>query len=176
MDADTAGNVVEGKLLICGIKAKVLFDPRSTHSFLFSMFAKMIDVLVSELDFILIVTTPVGKQVACTAYYPSCTVKIRDVTFPSNLILLDMHDFDVILGMDWLSGNHATLDCFNKTISFKIDGLLLGVEFHAEKRVPQASVISTLSAVKLLRSGCKRFIAFISEDKQSQGVEQIPVV
>ena len=37
-------------------------------------------------------------------------------------------------------------------------------------------MISALSAVKLLRSGCDGFITFITKDKQSQGVEQIPVV
>eukprot|EP00268_Persea_americana_P044467 TRINITY_DN44951_c2_g1_i2.p1 TRINITY_DN44951_c2_g1~~TRINITY_DN44951_c2_g1_i2.p1 ORF type:complete len:128 (-),score=22.24 TRINITY_DN44951_c2_g1_i2:31-414(-) len=68
------------------------------------------------------------------------------------------------------------MDCFNKTISFKLDGTSSGVEFHGEKRVSQASVISALSAVKLLRSGCEIFIVFITEDKQSQGVEEIPVV
>ena len=140
------------------------------------MFVKLIDVPTSELEFILTVTTPVGKQVVCTTYYPSCTVKIGDVTFPVDLILLDMHDFDVIIGMDWLSGHYATMDCFNKTISFELDGTSPEVEFHGEKRVPQASVISALSAVKLLTSGCKGFIAFIIKDKQSQGVEQIPIV
>ena len=96
------GNVVEGTLFVCGVEAKILFDPGSTHSFLSPVFTKMIDVPVSELDFILTVTTPVGKQALCSIYYPSCTVKIGDVTFPADLILLDKHDFDVILGMDWL--------------------------------------------------------------------------
>ena len=110
----------------------------------------MIDLFVSELDYIIIVTTPIGKQVVYTAYYPSCTVKIDDVTFPADLIMLDMHDFDVILGMDLLSGHHATMDCFNKTISFKLDGASLGVEFHREKMVSQASVILALSTLSYL--------------------------
>ena len=96
MDADATGNVVEGILFVCGIEAKVLFNPGSTHSFLSPMFARLISVPISKLDFILTITTPVGKQVVCTAYYPHCTVKIGDVTFPADLILLDMHDFDVI--------------------------------------------------------------------------------
>ena len=167
---------MEGTAFVCRVEAKILFYPRSTHSFLSPMFAKLIDVPVSELEFILTITTPVGKKIVCSAYCPSCTVKIGDVTFPANLILLDMHDFDVILGMDWLSRHHATMDYFDKTISFKLDGASPKVEFHEEKRVSQASVISALSAVKILRSGCEGFIAFITEDKQSQGVEDIPVV
>ena len=73
-------------------------------------------------------------------------------------------------------GHHATMDCFNKTISFKLDGTSSEVKFHGEKRVSQASIILALSAAKLLRSRCEGFIAFITEDKPSQGVEEIPVV
>ena len=38
--------------------------------------------------------------------------------FLSDLILLDIHDFDVILGMDWLSRHHATVDCYRKEVRF----------------------------------------------------------
>ena len=38
--------------------------------------------------------------------------------FLAYLILLDIHDFDVILGMDWLSRNHATVDCYRKDVRF----------------------------------------------------------
>ena len=60
METDAACNVVEGTLFVCGVEAKTLFDPGSTHSFLSPMFAKLINVPVSELEFILTVTTPVG--------------------------------------------------------------------------------------------------------------------
>jgi hypothetical protein len=39
-----------------------------------------------------------------------------------DLILLDIHDFDVILGMDWLSTHHAVVDCFEKRAIFRILG------------------------------------------------------
>ena len=38
--------------------------------------------------------------------------------FLEDLILLDIHDFDVILGMDWLSRHHATVDCYRKEVRF----------------------------------------------------------
>ena len=34
--------------------------------------------------------------------------------FPTDLIALDMRDFDVVLGMDWLSRHRAILDCYKK--------------------------------------------------------------
>ncbi|XP_070032519.1 uncharacterized protein [Nicotiana tomentosiformis] len=40
-----------------------------------------------------------------------------------DLLLLTMVDFDVILGMDWLSPYHAILDCHAKTVTLAIPGL-----------------------------------------------------
>ena len=62
-DVEAADNVVESTLLICGIEAKILFDPRSTHSFLSPKFSKLIYVPGRELEFVLTVSTLVGKQV-----------------------------------------------------------------------------------------------------------------
>ena len=106
-DAEAADNVVEGALLVCGIEAKILFDLNSTHSFLSPNFSKLTDMPARELEFVLTVSTPVGKQVVCRKYYPSCAIKIGDVVLPANLILLEMFDFDVILRMNWLAGYHV---------------------------------------------------------------------
>ena len=92
VDADATGDVVEGKLLVCGVGAHILFDHGSTHSFLSPMFAKKIDNPPRELKFILTVTTRVGKQVICRIYYPNYSVTQGHVVLPANLIVLDMHD------------------------------------------------------------------------------------
>lgn len=54
-------------------------------------------------------------------FYPKCNIKIGEFTMPANLIVLNIRDFYVILGMDWLAGFHASMDCFNKTITSKLD-------------------------------------------------------
>ena len=38
--------------------------------------------------------------------------------FEANLISLDIHDFDAILGMDWLESHYAMVDCFKKEVVF----------------------------------------------------------
>ena len=43
---------------------------------------------------------------------------ITDQEFLENLILLDIHDFDVILGMDLLSRHHAIVDCYRNEVRF----------------------------------------------------------
>ena len=102
------------------------------------MFVEMIDAPLKELDYILPVTTPVGRQVVCTTYYPDCSVILGEVNLPANLIILDMHDFDVILGMDWLETYHATIDCFSKTITFKLKGKQANLIIQGNKKKTQS--------------------------------------
>lgn len=40
-----------------------------------------------------------------------------------DLILLDIIDFDMILGMDWLSPHYAILNCHAKTMTLSCPGL-----------------------------------------------------
>ncbi|XP_043700018.1 uncharacterized protein LOC122650688 [Telopea speciosissima] len=47
------------------------------------------------------------------------TTQIEGKDMPVNLILLDMVDFDVILGMHWLSTFHASIQCYEKEIAFR---------------------------------------------------------
>ncbi|KAJ8649226.1 hypothetical protein MRB53_002249 [Persea americana] len=137
---------------------------------------KLIDMPARELEYVLTVSTPVGKQVVCRKYYPRCAIQIGDVVLPANLILLEMYDFDVILGMDWLAGYHDTMDCFHKTLTFKLEETPAGVLFHGERRNSCPRFVSALKADRLVRSGCECYLAFITEDKRSQGVEEIPIV
>ena len=37
-----------------------------------------------------------------------------------NLMLLLIHDFDLILGMDWLSLCYAAVECFEKAVVFRM--------------------------------------------------------
>jgi hypothetical protein len=44
-------------------------------------------------------------------------VRLADDDFVSNLVVIPLDVFDVILGMDWLSQYQAIISCFMKTIS-----------------------------------------------------------
>ncbi|KAL2230621.1 UNVERIFIED_CONTAM: Transposon Tf2-12 polyprotein [Sesamum indicum] len=43
-------------------------------------------------------------------------VRIGDVNLPIDLIVLDLKEFDVILGMDWLAQHKAIVDCYKKKV------------------------------------------------------------
>nr|GEV81082.1 putative reverse transcriptase domain-containing protein [Tanacetum cinerariifolium] len=45
-------------------------------------------------------------------------INFDDKIRSANLFLLDMYDFDIILGMDWLINHHATIVCHTKSVIF----------------------------------------------------------
>ncbi|XXG88324.1 hypothetical protein AAC387_Pa12g0548 [Persea americana] len=68
------------------------------------------------------------------------------------------------------------MDCFEKTVRLAVDGSYDTVEFVGERRPPSTRMISALKAERMMKAGCEGYIAFISEDKKSTGVGEIPVV
>ena len=54
--------------------------------------------------------------------FRSCVINIVGRELFADLILLHMRDFDVILGIDWLSTYHAIVECFEKRVIFHIPG------------------------------------------------------
>ena len=78
----------------------MLFDAGATHSFVnLTTVARMACVL-KELHVQLCVTTPAGSIYQADQATPNCTVTIQNRLFFADLILLGIHGYDVILGMD----------------------------------------------------------------------------
>ncbi|XP_070014765.1 uncharacterized protein [Nicotiana sylvestris] len=69
------------------------------------------------------VSTPMGDSVVMDRIYGSCVVTFYGFETRADLLLLHMTDFEVILGMDWLSLYHAVLDGHAKTVSLAIPEL-----------------------------------------------------
>ena len=82
----------------------------------------------------LVVTTPLGEQILCTSIFKGCEILVEGIVLKANLISLEMYDFDVILGMDWLFNHHASMDCFTKKIVFK-KPRYPKLEFEGDRRI-----------------------------------------
>lgn len=77
-------------------------------------FASDIDVMCETLAESICVSTPVGESLMVNRVYRGCVLTFMGRDIVANLILLDMVDFDVTLGMDWLSPYHAILDSMRR--------------------------------------------------------------
>ena len=114
---EASGEVVECMVYVSNIEANVLFDPGSSHSYVSPMFVgRLGGEKVESLDVVVLVSTPVGKQIRCEEYFLQRQIKIYDFVLLASLIILSMTDFDVILGRDSLSSYHAVRGYFFKTI------------------------------------------------------------
>ena len=51
--------------------------------------------------------------------YKSYPLRVHDREFPIDLIALPFDEFDLILGMDWLSKHWAIVDCDKKIVLLK---------------------------------------------------------
>ncbi|KAJ1438629.1 Zinc finger, CCHC-type [Sesbania bispinosa] len=136
-----------------GRDAHLLVDPGATHSFVSFSFVAQLGKSPSSLGETLAMTTPVGEILLVDCVYRSCVISIGGKELFANLIALDMVDFDVILGMDWLASHYATLDCHNKVVKFEMPGES-AFSFQGEQGWAPHNLISALGASKLLRKGC----------------------
>ncbi|XP_070039739.1 uncharacterized protein [Nicotiana tomentosiformis] len=102
--------------------ALVLFDPGSTYSYVSSYFASYLVVSRDSLSAPMYVSTLVGDSFSVDRVYRLCEVTIGSLETSVDLLLLDMVDFDVILGMDWLPPDHAILDCHAKMVTLAVSG------------------------------------------------------
>ena len=80
--------------------------------------------------------------------------------FPTDLVALDMRDFDVVLDMDWLSRHRATLDWYKKEVKFHRPGKL-EVKFRGIRRELSSSMISAMAAWRMLRKGCQDYLSYV---------------
>ncbi|XP_073030768.1 uncharacterized protein [Primulina eburnea] len=118
--ADNTNEVVAGTILLNKIPAYALFDCGATHSFVSRRFAKKLKLEHDILSEPLRVATPASKTIETHKVYRNYKICINKQTFEVELIQLNMVEFDIILGMDWLAKNHAIVDCQKKDIRLQI--------------------------------------------------------
>ena len=97
-----AKEVVYGFIPVNSASAIVLFDPRASHSFISSAYVKEHEIAMLPIRRPVIVKTPEGEMKA-NRICPRVSLNIKGVKFEANLIVLELVDIDVILGIGWLS-------------------------------------------------------------------------
>ena len=105
-------------------------------------------------------------------------VVIQDTILPANLLVMPMEMFKVILGIDWLSGYHAHLDCGRSRVVFK----LRNRQQLTYCRINLSKIASFMSALKvesLLREGEVYLVTLTAiggEVENDSKIEEIPAV
>ena len=105
-------------------------------------------------------TTPLGERILRTSVFKGCKILVEGMVLKANLIPLEITNFDVILGMDWLSNHWALINCFTKRIWFEKSGYS-ELEFVSDGKILPTCVISALETNRLLYKGCEVYLAHV---------------
>ena len=175
-DVDAAPDVVTGIISILDHDAYTLVDPGATHSFASKHFLDRFQIETQPLEGCMRVSLPAGDPLFSDKVVRDSRDLIEGQEFPADLVALDMRDFDVVLGMDWLSRHRATLDCYKKEVKLHRPGKL-EVKFRGICRELSSSIISAMTAQRMLRKGCQGYLAYVMETgKDGPLMDEILVV
>ena len=171
-----APKVIAGIIFLYGIEMHALIDPRSTHSYVCieHVFIKM--TAVEQLSYDVHITSSLRHSVNVNRVYKNCPIIIHDREFSADLITLPFREFDLILGMNWLSKHRAIIYCDKKIVVLRCSDQS-EVIVHGVQSGPMSNVISAMQARRLLRKGCEAFLALVLDSKRGQiELENILVV
>ena len=94
----------------------------------------------------------------------------------ADLIELDMVDFDVILGMDWLYSSYASINCRTQAVKFQFLSASV-FECSGNSVSSKSHFISYLKARKLISKGCiYRFVRFKDTKSETPTLQSVNVV
>ena len=108
--------MVTGTISLFDTNAHVLVDLGATHSFISREYIDRVGIEMRPTECSMVVSLPTGDSLIANRVYRGSKVTIASHEFEVDLIVLDMHDFEIILGMDWLAKHRATVYCYRKEV------------------------------------------------------------
>ena len=95
----------------------MLFDSGASHSFIAASVVIELGLEVEALDEPLYVSSPLGIRAKIGMLYRGCELEISGILLTVDLRIMDMSEFDVILGMDWLIEYRVIIDCERRRVT-----------------------------------------------------------
>ena len=193
-EANQSPNLIKGIVIIHGVAVNAMFDSGATHSFISYNCAEGLGLKIDALPYEFSVSTPMGTHVSTSDVCLNCDVQFDNKHSTLDLICLPLHNIDVIIGMDWLSSNHALLDCSNRTISLpiyypnstsSIENSFLNTDPTESLPVyspnPTSSIenscLHTAQTESYFRDNCEGFLVFFSlQAEVEEDIEKISIV
>ncbi|XP_075486258.1 uncharacterized protein LOC142525858 [Primulina tabacum] len=172
---EAPGGVIAGTCLICDHIARVLFDTGASHSFIASDYVDEYKLWTTPFHETVSVSTPTGRFIPSGQIVLDCVLHFDDSIMITNLIVLPMHDFDCIIGMDTLSSYRATADCFHGVVRFRP---YYGSKWNFYGRGSQAkiSLVSAMEMFRLLSLGNEGYMVYaVDATKKEPKLSDIPV-
>ena len=95
----------------------MLFDSRALHSFIATSVVIELGLEVENLKEPLYVSSPLGIRARIGMICRGCELEISGTLLTVDLRIMDMSEFDVILGMEWLTAYKVVIDCERRRVT-----------------------------------------------------------
>ena len=109
--------VIQGTFFLSRLWARVLFDYGASHSFIAASVVIKLGLEVEALEEPLYVSSPLGIRARIGMICRGCELEILGTLLTVNLRVMDMSEFDVILGMDLLTAYRVVIDCERRRVT-----------------------------------------------------------
>ncbi|XP_070054963.1 uncharacterized protein [Nicotiana tomentosiformis] len=166
---------IAGILSVSSYDVYALIDPSSTLSYVTPLVSSKLGIepeLIKPFE----VCTPVGDPVIARRVYRDYIVLVLSRSTVADLIELDMVEFDVIMGMNWLASCYANVDCRSKMVRFQFLGEPV-LEWKGNTASPRGRFISYLKARKMIRKGYIYHLVRVQDVKaESPTLQSIPMI
>ena len=94
----------------------MLFDSGASHSFIAASIMVGLGLEVEALEEALYVSSPLAIRAKIEMIYRDCELEISRILVTVELRIMDMSEFDVILGIDWLTTYRVVIDCEHRRV------------------------------------------------------------
>ena len=109
--------VIQGTFFLSRLWARVLFDSGASHSYIAASVVIELGLEVKTLEEPLYVSSPLGIRTRIGMICRGCELEISGTLLTMDLRIMDMSEFDVILGMDWLTAYKVFIDCERRRVT-----------------------------------------------------------
>ena len=95
----------------------MLFDSGASHSFIAASVVTELGLEVETLEEPLYVSSPRGIRARIRMICRGCELEISGILLTVDMRIMDMSEFDVFLGMDWLTAYRVVIDCESRRVT-----------------------------------------------------------
>ncbi|XP_073294470.1 uncharacterized protein [Primulina huaijiensis] len=124
------------------------------------------------------VSTPSGVDISVVSMISDGIISYEGYELRSGMIILEMTDFDCIVGINVLRRYCATVDCYQRVVYFYTDEKERWT-FYGKGSRPRVPLVSAIRMSRLLEHGHAGYLIYavdVTEKKKEVGREEIHVV
>ncbi|XP_075504446.1 uncharacterized protein LOC142541873 [Primulina tabacum] len=103
--AEPDSTLITKRIYISSVATHALLDSGATNSFIFETFVKRLGIILVALDSRFRVSIPFGDQMFTFPIVRVMELRLQSNAVQAYLIMIPLPEFDIILGVDWISSN-----------------------------------------------------------------------